>query len=1143
MATVAQTPPKIVKNAASESRVGQFFKVKHGEGQKLLLLAGTLLAVEAGYWLGGNAVDALVFSQYGSGVLPWLLIGKGVLALLTLTLYGYWVSRVNRTFLLTLTTTVIVVGLILSWALIRFNPPGLVLMVTWTLAYVIPDLLVMQAWSLARQVFDTRQSKRLFPLITAGDIIGIVLGNFLTAPLAALFGAPNLLLGWAAMTMLAYFLMLPLRRKVDSTNNNKRRKQRQKEREQAIIAQLKLGYTIVRYYKMMWLVAATTALNALLYWILWSPYIKVSTESFSDPEALAGFFGLIAGSATLTAFFLSLFVLNRLFTRYGIRNFLMFNSTVNTIGFLLIVGLGFPFAAVTGFRFVQLVTRQSVTTSATQTLYNLVPPEAREIAGNFNQAVSLQVGIIIAGLVLLLIPSLGFTLVGIIAIILALFYVYITWRMRQLYRPSLVQLLKEGQQDFFSQNNTEDSTLFSGSSGVEEALSVAIIGLKDTSEGSRRLSAELLGKMGRPEAVAPLLKAVLSDTSPDVRRACIVSLSQLNSPDAYSTIAEALADPDPLVRAQAAAAMRTNNSEPDPVSLYFLRKALNDPNLAVRREAVLAMSHFGHQKEALFVLWEMGRQAEAQARQEAALGYGIVGNPKDPLLTREVLFLLRDLDAGVRRQAATSLSRFNDPRVISNLVNALDDESPAVREEAAASLARMRPESIPSVISFLNTSDSDPAQVAALRALVLARLEEMTASRSYMMERIGENQANGINSKKITPLVSQNVDNVLTVSNQQVLLEFGQRQIQLAFRMSDYLRSLNKLDMSSVAWEAKGRRPRRNPENLNLLKKSLRSRYHNAVNRLIEVVALMGNVEEIELAGTSLRNQDGDASRRRADAIETFENFGDPRLTPGLIKLLEAEEQGENALPSKPRSLSETLLEIWLENDNWLRACVLHVIGLFNLNKMRVLVEEALLTDSEREPLVNEAALEAQQRLDFPRDDEMLEKIMLEKDMQTLGTLSTMSRVLFLQKVPIFSSLSPEDLRRVAIISKERLFSPAEIICYEGDPGDELYIIVSGKVQVIAGFTSGSSGRILHVASEGEVLGEMAILEDIPRSATLRAYNTPVRLLTLGEQEFKRILRERPELAIEIIRLLSRWLRETNKRIQDTGAALDNSKR
>ncbi len=1145
--TAVAGPTRATSNNSSGNRVAGFFKVKSGEGIALALLSGAMIAVESGYWMGGNGLDALVFGQYGSGVLPWLLMGKGVLAFIALTLYGYWLNRINRGVLLATTSFTVITGLLIARFVIEAYPSGPVYFVIWPLAYVIPDLLVMQTWSLARQVFDTRQAKRLFPLITAGDTIGIVFGNFLTPVFVNLVGgSKNLLLVWAALTLVAYLLMRPLRRKIDSRTKKVTRKSRDDERNQSLWESLKLGFTIIRYYKMMGLLAITTATSALLYYALWLPYIDVSKKNYpNNADELASFFGMVSGGATLAAFVLSLFVVNRLFTRFGVRNFVMVTSTVNALGFILIFVTNLAFLPVVAFRLIQLVSMQAFTTSATQTLYNLIPPEPRDIGSSFNQAVSRQIGIILAGFMVLL-PTTKIVDVKVIVVIavgLSLFYFYTTLKMRSHYRPSLVQLLKEGQQDFFSSQEDEEAALFSRGNN-NEALSIAINGLKDASEGTRRLSAEVLGKMGVEEAVAPLLKVVLTDQSAEVRRTCIVALSQLNSPDAFSTIAEALDDADPSVRAQAATALRTSNASLDPISIYFLRKALADKSPVVRREAVLTMNAFGYQKEALYVLWEMGRDSDPLVRAEAATGYGEIGDTGEQVLTMEVIYLLKDFDANVRRNAAVALSNLNGIKVLTSLIIALDDESPFVREAAAQSLARHRQESTPLMVNYLTGSTSERGQVEALHALTLARLEEIKSQKTYNYEAIKENQAaaDASNGRLGKPAAEQVVsESVLNAANEQRLLEYGKRQLSIATRMVDYLRCLNMLDMSPNAWQSSGRRPKRDPANLVLVTSSLQSRYDNAVDRLIGVVGLLGNTEAIGLAGSSLRARGQDAGRKRADALETFENFGDPRLTASLIELLEAEEQGTKARPTRPRSLIETLRDIWLENDPWLQACVMHLVGLFNLSKLRPLVEQTLMQEADDNPLMHETALETQQRLDYPRDDEMLERLMLEKDMQTLGTLSTMSRILFLQKVNIFSSLSPEDLRRVALVSKERLFSPGEIICYEGDPGDELYIIVSGKVQIIAGYggantsgQGGGSGKTLRIASEGEAIGEMAILEDIPRSATLRAYNSPVRLLTLGEQEFKRIMRERPELAIELIRMLSRWLRETNRRVQDS---------
>jgi CRP/FNR family transcriptional regulator len=736
----------------------------------------------------------------------------------------------------------------------------------------------------------------------------------------------------------------------------------------------------------------------------------------------------------------------------------------------------------------------------------------------------------LAGIILFLTPAVGIPIILFLAIALSIFYLITSLRIRNLYKPSLVQLLREGQQEFFGHEDLDESGNFSGGSGTDEAINVALVGLKDPYEGSRRLSAELLGRMARPEVVPFLITAISNDKSPDVRRACIVALSQLSGQDAFHSIAQHLADPDAGVRAQAAASLRNTGAELEQMSLFFLRRALNDQNPVVCREAIFTISAYGYHKEALYALWEMGRHPEMEVRAEAAIAYGVIGEQDDPLILKELLILLRDSDSIVRAKAARAISRFSDPKAVNALIYTLEDESPAVREEAAHSLARMHQVSASTILRYLAISINENGQHAALRTLTLARLDYLDSSRTLLPERSGEVVSQDL---KIEPPVKSG-KLVIDEIKYKKLVEYGKRQLEIARRMSDYLRSLGKLDMNSTAWRTNGRRPKRDPANLALLQKSLRARYQSAVDRLIAVVGLLGNVEAIELAGENLRNRaERDASRKRADAIETFENFGDDYLTPALISLLEEDEQGEAALPSKPRTLAETLYEIWLENDRWLRACILHVIGLFSLNKLKPLVLDALKLDPTKEQLIYESALEAQQNLDLTTDNNNSEN-----SMQTLTSLSTLSRILFLQKVPIFSSLSPEDLRRVAVVSDERLYTPGEFLCYEGEAGDELYIIVSGQVQVLAGYTGktdepATNVKTLYTATEGEVLGEMAILEDIPRTATLRAYNAPVRILALGGIEFKRILRERPELAIEIIRVLSRWLRETNRRVQN----------
>ena len=147
---------------------------------------------------------------------------------------------------------------------------------------------------------------------------------------------------------------------------------------------------------------------------------------------------------------------------------------------------------------------------------------------------------------------------------------------------------------------------------------------------------------------------------------------------------------------------------------------------------------------------------------------------------------------------------------------------------------------------------------------------------------------------------------------------------------------------------------------------------------------------------------------------------------------------------------------------------------------------------------------------------------------ETLATVPLMERVIVLRKVPLFADLPPEDLKPLATIASERRFEDADTIAEQGDPGDEMHIIVEGYVMVILREPDGHR-RVLAVRSAGDVIGEMAVITSTPRMASLAAKGS-VRLLTIERRGFEAMLRERPETSIALLRVLCERLadRETN---------------
>ena len=95
--------------------------------------------------------------------------------------------------------------------------------------------------------------------------------------------------------------------------------------------------------------------------------------------------------------------------------------------------------------------------------------------------------------------------------------------------------------------------------------------------------------------------------------------------------------------------------------------------------------------------------------------------------------------------------------------------------------------------------------------------------------------------------------------------------------------------------------------------------------------------------------------------------------------------------------------------------------------------------------------------------------------------IATVEKVLFLKSIDLFSQIPGEDLARVAQIAEEISFEPKETIITEGEIGDSMYLIVDGQVQVFKG------SRLVVELGERECVGEMAILDSEPRSATVAA--------------------------------------------------------
>ncbi|KAF1083628.1 MAG: hypothetical protein GQF41_0406 [Candidatus Rifleibacterium amylolyticum] len=150
-------------------------------------------------------------------------------------------------------------------------------------------------------------------------------------------------------------------------------------------------------------------------------------------------------------------------------------------------------------------------------------------------------------------------------------------------------------------------------------------------------------------------------------------------------------------------------------------------------------------------------------------------------------------------------------------------------------------------------------------------------------------------------------------------------------------------------------------------------------------------------------------------------------------------------------------------------------------------------------------------------------------------------RILFLKRISIFSSLSSYELRKIAEVVSEEEAESGEIIFWEGDFGDCMYLVVEGKISIFTG--KQPAIKVLASFEKAAFFGEMGLYDDKPRAASAMA-DVRSRLLVLRKGEFCDLISEFPMVALGIMKELNNRIRATNQKLNLIERNLvDNSSR
>jgi hypothetical protein len=281
----------------------------------------------------------------------------------------------------------------------------------------------------------------------------------------------------------------------------------------------------------------------------------------------------------------------------------------------------------------------------------------------------------------------------------------------------------------------------------------------------------------------------------------------------------------------------------------------------------------------------------------------------------------------------------------------------------------------------------------------------------------------------------------------------------------------------------------------------LRRRRARSIERLMRGLSFTLENQDEQILREGLSSDD-DAERE--SVIERLRSL----VTPSIAEQLLAAYRETVSLKATLPTLTDMLVARTNSADAYVRA-----VSIYALNERGAADNETLsrLIADEHE-LVRETAITITVRS-------------TEHEANVASPLMTVEKMIALRAVPFLTHLEPEELAELARASRDNSYAAGEALCIQGEPGNEVFVIMAGSVNVVRKDEDDGEERIVNTEGPGGLIGEMAVLDPAPRAATVLAGEGGARVLRLDGDAFRDALQDDPAIASGVIRTLAQRLR------------------
>ena len=1079
--------------------LGRIVDVRREETVTMLLMFAYSFLAMAGYNVVKPATRSQFINSLGADNLPYVQLVAGLIMGFVIQGYTSAMRLLPRRWVFAATQAVMVGLLIVFWLLFQTGQQW-VSVVFYLWGVLAGSLLISQFWSLANVIFDPRQAKRLFGFVGGGASLGGIVGSGIAGNYAKSLGTNNLLLV-AGFTLGVCFVVVWAIATREKAAAEQGEIAGDEDKGMSPLEAIKL-LRASPHFQVIALVISFAAIGA---GIIEQQLNMAVEEAIPGKDERTAFLANVIFYSSVAGFFIQMTMTSRLHRLLGI-GFALLMMPVTTGGTAVLMLTIPALWTSTLARVMDTALRYTVDKTTREILFVPLPtslkyrakPFADVAVDRFAKGVGAAVALIIA----IKIFNATWWQLSYLSLGVAILWVFMALRARNEYLRTFRQSLV-----------TRDVQASELRLNVADLATIETLVQELSHPDPKRVvyAIDVLESIDKRNLVTPLL---LYHESPEVRRRALSALGAVRSDIAQQWvphIRRMLGDGDAGVRAAAIGAL-SSISEEDAAS--FARPLLTDPDPRIRATAAVAMTTSSRPEDVdraestLLDLTSDSSDSARAARKDVAIAIRQIA---DPRFRRLLIPLLYDSAPDVADEAmesvhASKVQGVDDFIFVPTLVSLLRNRR--LKGRARAALVGYGEPVVDSLAFFLRDAEED----IWVRRHIPGTLGQIPSQKTMDVLAAALDERDGFIRFKVVSALErlrrEHPEFTLAGERIETLVVQEARRYFNFLSLHDNLFGKEKLSPDSLLSQA-------------LIEQMARLR-----NRIFKLLTLLYPPADIDAARWTLEHGDG---RGRSSASEYLDNLLSTPLRRQVLPVIEdmrREERvrrGNVILKTRPRDVEETLLQLINEDDPVTAAAAIDVVRAQKMWNLADDVEHVLAHRDVKDWYVFEAAswTLAEQRMPAERRRELW--------LEPLPAAELAGR---LRRLPLFASVSVDELFRMASASRQVRHETGSVLAQEGSVPSTIHILLDGRVTV-AGRDAAPSA-----VDAPSALGFVEAMAGLAMPETNRTSGSAV-TLALTVDELRTLLADNTDLVSGLFATLAERSEESDRPVHPTRAVAE----